>query len=295
MYSSNERLAVQEFMHSFRKRLSSIKPNFRLFKYPYAESNNKESNDDEKETGISTNMSALFVSSAITGSAILYLPLALKESGWLGVFMIIICGINSLYAGMILGWCWNIMQESWPEYKKPNEIPYPEMGRRAVGDWMKFMAIIDVFCSSFFILLLLIGFFFDKERIGPVKYPPPTFSSFTMSFGSLMFSYAGGGVYPTIQNAMENKKMFPQSVFTGFLSYGHSLGSDITQTLEKNENLKGLAHFLQVLSLTQLTTTLIIYLNPTFQILEYLLECPKRKSTLRKLLQLNDSSRRPGE
>ncbi|KAF8767881.1 Amino acid transporter AVT1E like protein [Argiope bruennichi] len=148
MYSSNERLAVQEFMHSFRKRLSSIKPNFRLFKYPYAESNNKESNDDEKETGISTNMSALFVSSAITGSAILYLPLALKESGWLGVFMIIICGINSLYAGMILGWCWNIMQESWPEYKKPNEIPYPEMGRRAVGDWMKYMVMVFLIASQ---------------------------------------------------------------------------------------------------------------------------------------------------
>ncbi|CAL1267512.1 unnamed protein product, partial [Larinioides sclopetarius] len=59
-----------------------------------------------------------------------------------------------------------------------------------------FMAIIDVFCSTFFILLLLIAFFIDKEKIGPVNYPYPTFSSFTVSFGSLMFSYAGGGVYP---------------------------------------------------------------------------------------------------
>ncbi|GBN90848.1 hypothetical protein AVEN_113260-1 [Araneus ventricosus] len=269
--------------------------------------------------------------------------------------MIIICGVNSLYAGMILGWCWNIMQESWPEYKKANEIPYPEMARRAVGNWMRytimvflvisqvgtcivylvliskhiegassgklkfcymmilalflitpltwfraprnfwFMAIIDVFCSTLFILLLLIAFFIDKERIGPVSYPQPTFSSFTVSFGSLMFSYAGGGVYPTIQNDMKNRKLFPQSVFTGFLlifilyipfailgyaAYGHTLGNDITETLMKNQNLKTLAKFLQVLSLAQLTTTLVIYLNPTFQLLEYLLECPKRKYEL---------------
>ncbi|GBN22524.1 hypothetical protein AVEN_201164-1 [Araneus ventricosus] len=81
--SSNEGAAVQEFMLSFRKKLT-FGPNFVSFMYPSSTSNDKGhglSDQEESENGLSNNMSALFVISAITGSAILSLPLALKDSG----------------------------------------------------------------------------------------------------------------------------------------------------------------------------------------------------------------------
>ncbi|GFT53150.1 aa_trans domain-containing protein [Trichonephila clavipes] len=55
----------------------------------------------------------------------------------MGVFLVILCGINSLCAGNLLGWSWNILQDIWPEYKEGSMIPYAEIGHRAVGLWMR--------------------------------------------------------------------------------------------------------------------------------------------------------------
>ncbi|GFY50751.1 aa_trans domain-containing protein [Trichonephila inaurata madagascariensis] len=132
----------------------------------------------------------------------------------------------------------------------------------------------------------------DKAAIGPVKYPEPTFSTLVLSFGQLMFAYSGGGVYPTIQNDMKDPKLFPLSLFSGFLviysfyvplailgyaAYGRGIKRDITMNLMENRSLRIIARLLQFLNLTQLATTLVIYLNPTFQIFEYLLEIPRSK------------------
>ncbi|GIY87887.1 aa_trans domain-containing protein [Caerostris darwini] len=118
------------------------------------------------ESGLSSNMATLFVISSVIGTGILNLPDALKDSeyilpfkGWLGVFLIIICGLNSLYASMLLAWCWNIMQESWPEYRKASMIPYPELGMRTFGSWMKYTVMVTLvvsqICSSIYYLLII--------------------------------------------------------------------------------------------------------------------------------------------
>ncbi|GFT56591.1 aa_trans domain-containing protein [Nephila pilipes] len=252
------------------------------------------------------------------------------------------------------------MQDIWPKYKERNMIPYPEIGFRAVGNWMRylvitsqivsqlslaigylvniarhieyssagklkfcdmmilstffmipftwfrspknfwFLAVIDVVCNLLYMVLVLFGIFVDKQTVGPVKYPQSSFSTFALSFGSLMFAYSGGGVYPTIQNDMKDSKLFLQSLFTGFLviysiyvplailgyaAYGELTKQDITINLLQNSNLRGTARFLQFLSLTQLATTTVIYLNPTFQILEYYLYFPKRFGYQRCLLR----------
>ncbi|GIY12398.1 aa_trans domain-containing protein [Caerostris extrusa] len=240
----------------------------------------KSGSDEElslAESGLSSNMTTLFVIASVIGTGILNLPEALKNSGWIGVFLIIICGLNSLYASLFLAWCWNIMQESWPEYRKANMIPYPEIGMRAFGSRMKYtvmvtlvvsqicssiyyllviakhmdsvssgnpklcymmilaavlispllwlrtpknmgcLPVINVLSTVFFVLLCLVAFFMDKETIGPVQYNEPTLSSFAFAFGVIMYSYGGASMYPTIQNDMRNRKLFPQSVFTAFL------------------------------------------------------------------------------
>lgn len=78
----NEGDAVKEFVRSFRQRISSLGPTFASFMYPDFLSDLRGQSKTQKEvTGLSNNMSSLFVISAITGSAILSLPLALKDSG----------------------------------------------------------------------------------------------------------------------------------------------------------------------------------------------------------------------
>ncbi|GFR17411.1 aa_trans domain-containing protein [Trichonephila clavata] len=164
----------------------------------------------------------------------------------------------------------------------------------------RFLAIVDVSCNLLYMIFLLVGLFIDKASIGPVKYPEPTFSTLALSFGQLMFAYSGGGVYPTIQNDMKDPRLFPLALFSGFLviyslyvplailgyaAYGKGIKRDITMNMMANKSLRSIARLLQFLNLTQLATTLVIYLNPTFQIFEYLLEVPRRLGYKRCLLR----------
>ena len=45
-----------------------------------------------------------------------------------------------------------------------------------------------------------------------------SFEEFTAAFGTILYSYSGAVVFPTIQNDMKEKKHFPQSVMLGFAS-----------------------------------------------------------------------------
>lgn len=53
-----------------------------------------------------------------------------------GIPMLIICGIISSYTGSLLGKCWLILRQRYPEYKdKHINDPYPKIGYRAAGKW----------------------------------------------------------------------------------------------------------------------------------------------------------------
>lgn len=50
----------------------------------------------------------------------------------------------------------------------------------------------------------------------PVNYPKPTFKSFFVGFGSILFSLGGASTFPTIQNDMEDRSEFSKSVSIAF-------------------------------------------------------------------------------
>lgn len=56
---------------------------------------------------------------------------------WLGIFLIILLGLNAMYSGLCIGWCWIIMEEIWPEYHGYSRTPYQDIGYRAGGKIMK--------------------------------------------------------------------------------------------------------------------------------------------------------------
>ena len=50
-----------------------------------------------------------------------------------------------------------------------------------------------------------------------VQYPNPTFASFSLGFGAILFAFGGASSFPTIQNDMQDRSMFWKSVVVGFL------------------------------------------------------------------------------
>ena len=51
----------------------------------------------------------------------------------------------------------------------------------------------------------------------PLVYPNPTFQSFFLAFGSILFAFGGASSFPTIQNDMNDKTKFVKSVNMAFV------------------------------------------------------------------------------
>ncbi|XP_013777068.1 amino acid transporter AVT1J-like [Limulus polyphemus] len=95
-------------------------------------------NDSNKSiTGMSTFTAVIFVIGAMVGSGVLVLPHAVADAGWTGVLLIVVCCANSGYCGIILARCWIILEERWKEYQNKVRIPYPLIGFRAWGRFMR--------------------------------------------------------------------------------------------------------------------------------------------------------------
>ena len=59
--------------------------------------------------------------------------------GWVGVLFIFGCGIICGYSGMLLGKCWTILLEKYPDkYTQTYERrPYPTIAQEAYGTWLR--------------------------------------------------------------------------------------------------------------------------------------------------------------
>ncbi|ROT80809.1 hypothetical protein C7M84_000446 [Penaeus vannamei] len=51
-------------------------------------------------------------------------------------------------------------------------------------------------------------------------FPSPTFSSFFLGFGSILFALGGASIFPTVQNDMRDRSQFGSSVIVAFLKFG---------------------------------------------------------------------------
>ncbi|XP_074604699.1 uncharacterized protein LOC141857999 [Brevipalpus obovatus] len=87
--------------------------------------------------GMSVWKTVLFVAGENAGCALLALPYAINESGWLGIFLIVMCAIDSAISGALIGKCWLILEERWPEFRGHCRYPYPAIGKMAFGNWMR--------------------------------------------------------------------------------------------------------------------------------------------------------------
>ena len=86
--------------------------------------------------GLGVLSAAILLAGEMAGSGVLALPAAMTGTGGiLGMALIIIFTINSLYSGTRLGLCWMILEERYEEYRGQVRDPYPAIGERAIGKW----------------------------------------------------------------------------------------------------------------------------------------------------------------
>ncbi|XP_045602127.2 uncharacterized protein [Procambarus clarkii] len=72
--------------------------------------------------------------------------------------------------------------------------------------------------STFLACLVVIGVVIARrDNYDPALYPAPTFNSFFLGFGSILFALGGASIFPTIQNDMRVRSEFPQCVIITFL------------------------------------------------------------------------------
>ncbi|KAF2363943.1 Amino acid transporter transmembrane domain, partial [Trinorchestia longiramus] len=84
--------------------------------------------------GMSWHLTSFFLIAQMAGAGFLSLPMALNNTGWLGVPMMIVFCVAVGYSGTRLGICWVILEERWPEeYAIPIRQPYMEIADKALG------------------------------------------------------------------------------------------------------------------------------------------------------------------
>ncbi|XP_074659614.1 uncharacterized protein LOC141912272 [Tubulanus polymorphus] len=87
----------------------------------------------DEEGGLKVATATVFIVGEMAGSGVLALPKATVNTGYIGVLILIVCTYCAAYTGSILGKCWMILQERYPEYRQPTRYPYPAIGYRACG------------------------------------------------------------------------------------------------------------------------------------------------------------------
>ncbi|KAG7175976.1 Amino acid transporter AVT1A-like [Homarus americanus] len=151
--------------------------------------------------------------------------------------------------------------------------------------------------STFLACLVVLSEVIIEKDLHPFpEYPNPSFNSFFLGFGSILFSLGGACIFPTIQNDMKDRSQFPHSVVITFLvllglylpvsiiSYG-ILGS---QGIKENimQSVSGKAVIMaQVFLLCHFLFAFVIVVNPVYQTIEGILNLPNELGIRRCLLR----------
>ncbi|XP_041453350.1 amino acid transporter AVT1D-like [Lytechinus variegatus] len=323
--------------------------------------NTSATNMIEVAKGLGTITTGIFIVGEMAGTGVLALPRAIVDAGWFGLPLIIIAAIMSAYTGVVLGRCWTIIKDRFPEkYAGHTRYPYPAIGFEAYG---KIGSYIVTFCvnatlfgvSTVFLLLaasnmeLLVGkgfsfcywlpiiaaclipltWFGTPKDFWPVAigamaatsiacillfiqimteihdYPDtthtsPSFVSFFVAFGTIIFAFGGHAAFPTIQHDMREPKSFPKSIALAYsiivmmyfpvAAAGYFVYGDLFITMNTDYILdviyKGVIHkIVTTMILLHLVLGFVIVINPFCQQIEEALHIPLQFSWKRMILR----------
>ncbi|VDO20419.1 unnamed protein product [Heligmosomoides polygyrus] len=206
--------------------------------------------------GISWFVCALFLVDDLGGGGVVALPTAIVQAGLvIGLVVFFAMMFITMYTAHVLGECWNILLNTWPEYRVHCRQPYPEIAYRAMGirarNVIKGFADMDLsycfvilivaagllpvtflkspqdfwgavvvamFTSAAGIVLILVGIALDYNLCSShTEVPPLKPKTLFLAMGTILFSCGGHAAFPTIQHDMRNPGEYNKSVVAAFL------------------------------------------------------------------------------
>ena len=78
-------------------------------------------------------------------------------------------------------------------------------------------AVIAMVTTLLAVIVVIIKLIVDADEYEHVEYRAPSWRSFFLGFGTILFSFGGAATFPTIQNDMVDRTQFPKSVAIAFL------------------------------------------------------------------------------
>ncbi|XP_071495864.1 uncharacterized protein [Diadema antillarum] len=311
--------------------------------------------------GLGVLTTGIFIVGEMAGTGVLALPRAIVDAGWFGLPLIIVGAFMSGYTGIILGRCWTIVKERFPEkYGGHTRYPYPAIGSEAFGKlgsysvrfcvnatlfgvstvflllaadnmqtlvhssklvfcvWLPIIAVCLVpltwlgtpkdfwpvaigamGATSIACLLMFIQILMDIPE-EPPSHTSPSFVSFFIAFGTIIFAFGGHAAFPTIQHDMNDPRQFPKSVFlaygiivlmyfpiaaAGYFVYGDAFLDQNTDNILDVITPGGIQKTVITMIMLHLVLGFVIVINPLCQELEEALGIPLHFSWKRAVLR----------
>lgn len=188
-----------------------------------------------------------------------------------------------LIAGMVqelFQYSWNVSICYWSLIVAGVMIPLSWLG--TPKDFWP-MAICASFTVALASLLITIQALLDIGVYEYVYYPTPSFKSFSLSFGAILFAFGGASTFPTIQNDMKDRSHFGKAAIIGFIGiliiympaacagyfvFGQYVNANIALTISDGP----LRITSQILLIIHLFCAYMVVINPCFQDLEQYLK-----------------------
>lgn len=84
--------------------------------------------------GLSVLTGSVFIIGELAGAGILSLPFAISHTSWMGLVIMVYCGILAGVAGVALSNCWLVLEERYPQYRNTlTRKPYATIAWHAYG------------------------------------------------------------------------------------------------------------------------------------------------------------------
>lgn len=85
-----------------------------------------------------------------------------------------------------------------------------------IYQYFRFAAVGALLTAALVCFSILTSIILQVQKEKEAEYTNPTFSSFSLSFGTILFSFGGAFVFPTIQNDMAKRQEFNKASVLGF-------------------------------------------------------------------------------
>ncbi|CAK8697798.1 unnamed protein product [Clavelina lepadiformis] len=108
------------------------------------------------QNGLTVVTAILFITGEMTGSGVLALPKAVKDAGWVGIFLIFMCAGISSFTGTVLGRCWTLLRENRRSLTEHCLDPYPTIAHVAFGSVGRIIVNISVYFTLFGVCVVLL-------------------------------------------------------------------------------------------------------------------------------------------